>query len=268
MSDELEYHEICLWSPFYQETIDRISKNMAKNGFDTSQPIIKYEGKILDGRHRYLAAKEAGVEPVFKEFTGTREDAVGYATTMQHDRGHWNKSDIEFFYVKTSEALGVNPRGANQHPTNVGTSPSAKEYADRLGVSDRTIERWEKDRKEIEADPELSKFTQTPEEYKKAKDVVKQRREAIRNTEEPKVIDLGAIARNTEHTDIRKIGPAFIANMEILCTKFDQKDIKRELVAFMEPDPLGLKVKALHEMSGILTDLCDDYPEIKSTDVN
>src|SRR6056297_3200421 len=103
MSDDLEYHEICLWSPFYQETIDRISKNMAKNGFDASQPIIKYEGKILDGRHRYLAAKEAGVEPVFKEFTGTREDAVEYATTMQHDRGHWNKSDIEFFYVKTSK---------------------------------------------------------------------------------------------------------------------------------------------------------------------
>lgn len=94
--------------------------------------------------------------------------------------------------------------------------------------------------------------------------------QAIANTVAPKEIDLGAIARNKEHTDIRKIGPAFIANMEILCTKFDRKDIERELVAFMEPDPLGLKVKALHTMAEILIDLCGEYPlrsqEKKSAD--
>lgn len=99
---------------------------------------------------------------------------------------------------------------------------------------------------------------------------IDQRREAIRNTVPPKVIDLDAMARDTTNTDIRKIGPAFIALMETLCTKFDRKDIERELTAFMEPDPLGLKVKALHTMAEILIDLCGEYPlrsqEKKSAD--
>jgi hypothetical protein len=48
--------------------------------------------------------------------------------------------------------------------------------------------------------------------------------------------------------------------MEKLCTKFDERDIKRELYAFMEPDPLGLKKEAMHKMSDILSDLCLDFP--------
>ena len=47
--------------------------------------------------------------------------------------------------------------------------------------------------------------------------------------------------------------------METLCTKFDEMDIKRELVAFMLPDPLGLKVEALYKMADILNDLREDF---------
>lgn len=271
----LEYHEICLWSPFYQETVDKISKGMTERGFDPKEPVSLYEGKILDGRHRYLAALKAGVEPVFEDFTGTREEAIKYVIQKQRLRNHWSSEEKEYHYVKTSEALGVQSRGGdrgNQYQSgnvsNDTMAPSQQDYADSLGVSRPTVARWEKDRKEIKSDPELSKVMDTPEGYKQAKDVVKQRREAIRNTVPPKVVDLDAMSRDTTNTDIRKVGPAFIATMETLCTKFDRKDIERELTAFMEPDPLGLKVKALHKMAEILTDLCDDYPILKSTNVN
>lgn len=182
----------------------------------------------------------------------------------QVERGHWSNEAKEYYYAKRAAALGVRTKAENQHVTNVTSSPSQEEHADTLGVSRPTIARWEKDIKDIMSDPELAEKATTPKGYKEAKKVVKQRREkqkeAINNTVAPKVIDLNAIARSKKDTDIRSVGPAFVGLMETLCTKFDEKDIKRELVAFMQPDPLGLKTEALHKMVGILSDLLEDFP--------
>jgi len=268
---EWEYHEICLWSPFIESTVGKIAKNMEDGGFDRNHPIRIYEGKILDGRHRYEAAIKAGVDPIFTEFQGTRKEAVIEVTKEQLDRGHWGDEDINFFYAQRADALGVQERGGNgnnQHQSgNVSDdtiAPSQKDHADALGVSRPTIARWEKDRKEIMEDPELAAKSTTPEGYKEAKKVVKERRqrqkEAIRNTVAPPVVDLNAIARSKKETDIRNVGPAFVGLMETLCTKFDERDIKRELVSFMYPDPLGLKLEALHKMADILSELCEDLP--------
>ena len=268
---EWQYHEICLWSPFIESTVGKIAKNMEDGGFDRNHAILIYEGKILDGRHRYLAAIKAGVDPIFTEFQGTREEAVKEVTKEQVDRGHWSDEAKNFFYSKRANALGVRDRGktwdSRTQDNNVSNDtiiPSQEDHADALGVSRPTIARWEKDRKEIMADPELAEKATTPEGYKEAKKAVKDRRkkqkEAIDNSVPPDVIDLNAIARSKKETDIRNVGPAFVGLMETLCTKFDERDIKREIVAFMYPDPLGLKVEALHKMADILSDLREDLP--------
>jgi hypothetical protein len=265
---EWQYHEICLWSPFIESTVGKIAKNMEDGGFDRNHAILIYEGKILDGRHRYLATVKAGVDPIFTEFQGTREEAVKEVTKEQVDRGHWSDEAKNFFYAQRANALGVRKREDSlkqnsADPKNFVTVPSAKEHADDLGVTERTVQNWEKDRKEIMADPELAEKATTLEGYKEAKGVVKDRRqkqkEAINKTVAPTVVDLNAIARDKKETDIRSVGPAFVGLMETLCTKFDEKDIKRELVAFMYPDPLGLKTEALHKMSDILNDLREDF---------
>jgi len=266
-----QYHEICLWSPFIEGTVGKIAKGMEDRGFDIKHAILIYEGKILDGRHRYLAAIKAGVDPIFTEFQGTREEAVKEVTKEQVDRGHWSDEAKNFFYSKRANALGVRTRGgdrqseeAKSNVSNDTMVPSQEDHADALGVSRPTVARWEKDRKEIMADPELAEKATTPEGYKEAKKFLKDRRkkqkEAIDNSVPRDVIDLNAIARSKEGTDIRSVGPAFIVLMEKLCTKFDERDIKRELYAFMEPDPLGLKKEAMHKMSDILSDLCLDFP--------
>ena len=259
-----QYHEICLWSPFIEGTVGKIAKGMEERGFDIKHAILIYEGKILDGRHRYLAAIKAGVDPIFTEFQGTREEAVKEVTKEQVDRGHWSDEAKNFFYAQRANALGVRTRADNQHVVNTTSTPSQGEHAESLGVHRDTVARWEKDRKEIMADPELAEKATTPEGYKEAKKFVKDRRkkqkEAIDNSVPPDVIDLNAIARSKKETDIRNVGPAFVGLMETLCTKFDERDIKRELVAFMYPDPLGLKVEALHKMADILSDLREDLP--------
>jgi transcriptional regulator with XRE-family HTH domain len=263
-----EYHELCLWSPFIQETVDNIATGMEEDGFDKKETILIYEGKILDGRHRYLAAIKSGVDPIFEEFVGNREEAIKKVTNKQVSRGHWPNAAKEFFYAKRAEALGVRNRedSLKQNSTDVSndtTVPSQEDHAESLGVSRPTIARWEADRKEIKSDPELAAKAVTPEGYQEAKKVVKERRkkqkEAIKNTVAPDVIDLNAIAKSKKQTDIRSVGPAFVGLMETLCTKFDERDIKRELVAFMYPDPLGLKAEALHKMADILSDLREDF---------
>ena len=69
--------------------------------------------------------------------------------------------------------------GRNSAYTKCASSPSQEEHADALGVSDTTVSRWEKDRKEIMSDPELSAKATTPEGYKEAKKVVRDRRETV-----------------------------------------------------------------------------------------
>lgn len=263
-----QYHEICLWLPHKPETVDDIANDIACNGFRLDRPIATYEGKILDGRHRYEAALKAGVDPIFVEFQGTKEEAISYVTSENVARRHLNNQEKMFFYVQRADALGV--RGSGSHKrfeegvVNTTATPSQGEHADALGVHRDTVARWEKDRKEIMADPELAEKATTPEGYKEAKKAVKDRRkkqkEAIDNSVPPDVIDLNAIARSKKETDIRNVGPAFVGLMETLCTKFDERDIKRELVAFMYPDPLGLKVEALHKMADILSELREDLP--------
>ena len=268
---EWQYHEICLWLPHKPETVEDIANDMLANGFRLDRAIATYEGKILDGRHRYEAALKAGVDPIFAEFQGTKEEAVAYVTSENVARRHLKNKEKEFFYEKRTTYLGVQERGGNgnnQHKSgnrsNDRLAPTQAQHAEVMGVGEATIRRWERDRKEIKADPELAAKATTPQGYQEAKKVVKDRRqkqkEAISNTVPPEVIDLNAIARSKKETDIRSVGPAFVGLMETLCTKFDEKDIKRELVAFMHPDPLGLKVEALHKMSDILSDLREDFP--------
>lgn len=267
-----DYHDICTWLPYKPETIDDIAHDIAHNGYREDRPIMLFEGKILDGRHRYEAALKVGVEPTYVNFNGTEQEAIDYVTSENVNRRHLNNQEKEFFYFQRAEALGVRTKADNQHtPTGVSI-PTQEEHADALGVGQRTVSRWEKDRKDMKADQNTSEDLNTFEGFKKAKQKLKEKRneakEKIQNSVPPNVVDLNAIAKDTKNTDLQNVGPAFIALMEKLCSKFDDSDIKKELSAFMYPDPIGLKVDALHKMTNILTDLCVDFPVKKLKNLN
>ena len=78
---EYEIHE--LLDPFHAVTEDAlapIKASMAANGYNPNAPITLYEGKIIDGRHRYEAAVETGVVDQI-----TVMDFVGdYAAARRH----------------------------------------------------------------------------------------------------------------------------------------------------------------------------------------
>lgn len=192
------YHDICMWLPHKPDTIADITKDMTNNGFREDRPIVLYEGTILDGRHRYEAAIDAGVEPIYVEYEGTREDAINYVTSENVNRRHLKNEEKEYFYIKLAGEVGVNSTGVNQHRSNDRPSnPTQVEHADALGVGEATIRRWEADRKEIKADPELSKKMDTPEGFKEAKKEVQQRRKATKE-EATRIAKLKNLADSSE----------------------------------------------------------------------
>lgn len=54
--------------PQSPEDFTRLVESMKKSGFDPHRPVVVYEGMILDGRHRYDAAKKAGVEATIEDW--------------------------------------------------------------------------------------------------------------------------------------------------------------------------------------------------------
>ena len=194
---EWQYHEICLWLPHKPETVEDIANDMVANGFRLDRAIATYEGKILDGRHRYEASVKAGADPIFVEFQGTKEEAIAYVTSENVARRHLSGSEKKYFYVKRTEALGVRTKADNQHVVNTTSTPSQADHAGALGVHRDTVARWEKDRKEIVADPKLSEKAATPEGYKEAEREVKKRRKATKE-EANRIAKLKSLGERSE----------------------------------------------------------------------
>jgi len=88
-SDKPEYHEISKTEPMMSDSDMRLSiEDMKSNGFDKNSPIRMYEGLILDGRNRTVAAKYAGVKVVTVEFTGTYAEAEAESIRLNNRRRH------------------------------------------------------------------------------------------------------------------------------------------------------------------------------------
>ena len=63
-----------------------------KCGFNPNRPIALFQGKILDGRNRYLACQKAEIDPLFKEFVGSDDDALQFVKRENLNRNHYNEA--------------------------------------------------------------------------------------------------------------------------------------------------------------------------------
>ena len=66
----LEFHPIADLFPLLEgEEFEALVASI-RTGWDSSHPIVMYEGKILDGRNRARAAEKAGVVPTYQQWVG------------------------------------------------------------------------------------------------------------------------------------------------------------------------------------------------------
>lgn len=83
----LETHEIATLFPSMSEVdLDHLRESIAKQG--QLEEILLFEGKILDGRHRYDACLALELEPKLREFTGTAQEAFAHSVALNLSRRH------------------------------------------------------------------------------------------------------------------------------------------------------------------------------------
>lgn len=100
------------------------------------EPIVMYQGQILDGRNRFRACQEVGVTPEFVEYEGA--DPVGYVLSLNLHRRHLNESQRAMVADKVANMVV----GDNQHASIEATSQTDAALA--LNVSRSAVQRAHK----------------------------------------------------------------------------------------------------------------------------
>src|SRR5438309_9146351 len=96
---------------------DELRKDIQTKG--VQQPVILYEGMILDGAQRFKAAREVGVEPITIQFTGLPPNIVNagplsFVVSANLNRRHLSTSERAELAVKLAEQIAERSLGRNR----------------------------------------------------------------------------------------------------------------------------------------------------------
>jgi hypothetical protein len=126
-----EIHPLAMKFPAMSDSeIEKLAKDIEKHGLRLD--LVLYEGKILDGRNRYLACQKAGVEPRFMTFEESDGSPIDFVWSVNDCRRHMSQSQraalaVEFMpeYEKEAKKRLVTSTGGKS-PRPVVTLPQAE----------------------------------------------------------------------------------------------------------------------------------------------
>lgn len=133
----LEFHPIANAFPLMEgDAFRELVKDVRKNG--QQQPILTYQGKILDGRNRYRACLEAGEEPWTEPWLG--KSPVEAVLSLNLHRRHLSSSQksaaaAELMPHLKAEARKRQQEHGNTAPGRVKTLPEFMPEVSTAGTS-------------------------------------------------------------------------------------------------------------------------------------
>lgn len=96
----MEFHPLSNIFPMMGvEDLTKLAEDIAKHGLRES--ITTKDGKILDGRHRYLACQQVGVTPEFVKYDG--DDLAAFVVSKNCHRRHLTKTERAAIAVELEE---------------------------------------------------------------------------------------------------------------------------------------------------------------------
>lgn len=138
-------HPLCTaFPPIDPEDFDELVEDISANGL--REPIVLLDGQVLDGRNRYHACLQAGVEVRFREFgsnNGDGTDPVAFVLSKNLRRRHLTASQRAAAVAKAQDWTAAQIRGgngSNQHASKPALVPvcSAADRAAIAGAGERT----------------------------------------------------------------------------------------------------------------------------------
>lgn len=149
----MEFHEAANIFPLDEEHIGELAKDIRENGLLV--PIETLDGKIIDGRRRFMACKKAGTQPKFRAVETT--DPVAYVVSLNLHRRHLTTGQAAMCATR-AEALSAKLKAEANERMKRGKAdpkdncPEGGQTRDKLGamfgVSGKAVERAGKVRKE------------------------------------------------------------------------------------------------------------------------
>jgi hypothetical protein len=130
--EKLEFHELAdLFPLMSDDEVDALGEDMLVQG--QLKRIMRYEGKILDGRNRYIACQRKGIEPRYVDYHGS--DPVELVISLNLKRRHLDDSQRSIVTGKLENLK----HGQTKADMPIGISrPDA---ASMLNVSKRSVAR-------------------------------------------------------------------------------------------------------------------------------
>jgi hypothetical protein len=123
------------------EDSTRIKNDILRHGCRV--PIVIYEGQILDGWTRYDICVRHHKKPLFREFFGTREEAIAHVTSLNLCRRHLTqaqKSAIAVSLKKLLEEDGASsPEALDEASQEAKVSKDSVRRMERVAEKDKRV---------------------------------------------------------------------------------------------------------------------------------
>jgi hypothetical protein len=132
----VRWHEFAEIFPWMEgETLHRLVKDIWENG--VIEPIVMLDGAILDGRNRYMLARDLGIPYPVVEYEG--DDPLGFVLSKNLTRRHLTESQRAVVASKLAKLPRGGDRRSNQS-ANLHFGPvTSADAAEMLNVSERSV---------------------------------------------------------------------------------------------------------------------------------
>lgn len=102
MDAEMRWHPAaCIFPILPDDELQQLADDIKANG--QHEPVVIFDGMVLDGRNRWLACKFAGITPKTREFHGSPLDALSYVWSVNVKRRHLSSGQAAIAWAKLEQ---------------------------------------------------------------------------------------------------------------------------------------------------------------------
>src|SRR5690606_10178644 len=114
----MEFHPVAdLFPMMSEEEFDNLVASIEVNGI--REPVwLHNDGRVVDGRNRYMACRELGFDPPTRTFEGTDDALLKFVLDLNLHRRHLNASQRAMVAAKLANMTGGRPATENRLNSN------------------------------------------------------------------------------------------------------------------------------------------------------